>query len=111
LDLRGSVLPYVRLREHFNLKSDAARRESIVVVRCGVERAGIVVDELLGEHQTVIKPLSRLLNGVRGLSGSTILADGAIALIIDAPQLIDQCKSGGAPARTTMRAVAHVAAA
>jgi two-component system chemotaxis sensor kinase CheA len=105
LDLRGDVLPYVRLREHFNLKSKAARRESIVVVRCGAERAGFVVDELLGEHQTVIKPLSRVLNGVRGLSGSTILADGAIALIIDAPQLIDQCKYGGALARTSTRSM------
>jgi two-component system, chemotaxis family, sensor kinase CheA len=92
LDLRGDVLPYVRLREHFQLKGKATRRESIVVVRAGADRAGFVVDELLGEHQTVIKPLSRVLNGVRGLSGSTILADGAIALIVDAPELMRQCR-------------------
>lgn len=92
LDLRGEVLPLVRLREHFNIGGKAGRRESIVVVRCGNLRTGFVVDELLGEHQTVIKPLARMFQHVRGLGGSTILADGGIALIIDAPALIAQCQ-------------------
>ncbi|MET0532965.1 MAG: chemotaxis protein CheA [Steroidobacter sp.] len=93
IDLRGEVLPFVRLREHFGVSGKAGRRESIVVVRCGNLRAGFVVDDLLGEHQTVIKPLARVFQHVRGLGGSTILADGGIALIIDAPALIAQCQA------------------
>jgi two-component system chemotaxis sensor kinase CheA len=80
----------VRLREHFQIDSHKMRRESIVVVRVGERRAGFIVDELLGEHQTVIKPLSRLLSQVRGLAGSTILAEGGIALILDPPALMTQ---------------------
>ncbi|MFC4308709.1 chemotaxis protein CheA [Steroidobacter flavus] len=93
IDLRGQVLPFVRLRDHFGVSGKAGRRESVVVVRCGNLRAGFVVDELLGEYQTVIKPLARVFQHVRGLGGSTILADGGIALIIDAPALIAQCQS------------------
>lgn len=91
VDLRGTALPFVRLRDLFAVQGAASRRESIVVVRCGEQRAGFLVDELLGEHQTVIKPLSRMLNHVEGLSGSTILADGSIALIVDTPVLLQQC--------------------
>lgn len=96
IDLRGEVLPFVRLREHFGVSGKGGRRESIVVVRCGNLRAGFVVDDLLGEHQTVIKPLARMFQHVRGLGGSTILADGGIALIIDAPALVAECQVGQA---------------
>jgi two-component system, chemotaxis family, sensor kinase CheA len=95
IDLRGEVLPYVRLREHFGVSGKPGRRESIVVVRCGNLRAGFVVDDLLGEYQTVIKPLARVFQHVRGLGGSTILADGGIALILDAPALIAECQRPG----------------
>ena len=91
VDLRGTPLPFVRLRELFAVREAAARRESIVVVRTKGQRAGFVVDELLGEHQTVIKSLPPVMSGMRGLSGSTILADGAIALIVDAAALLEQC--------------------
>ncbi|MBL8270369.1 chemotaxis protein CheA [Steroidobacter sp.] len=104
IDLRGQVLPFVRLRDHFGIAGKSGRRESIVVVRCGNLRAGFVVDELLGEHQTVIKPLARVFQHVRGLGGSSILADGGIALIIDAPALIEQCQQASQP-----RAAADVA--
>ncbi len=59
IDLRGSVLPYVRLRELFALGGRTPARESIVVIRQGAQRFGLVVDTLLGEWQTVIKPLSK----------------------------------------------------
>jgi two-component system chemotaxis sensor kinase CheA len=62
----------------------------VVVVRCGGQKAGLVVDELQGEFQTVIKPLGKLFSGLRGISGSTILGSGAVALILDVPTLVQQ---------------------
>jgi two-component system chemotaxis sensor kinase CheA len=83
VDLRGHPLPYVRLRERFGLEGTPGRRQSIVVVRYGSRRAGLVVDNLLGEFQTVIKPLGKVFAGARFLSGSSILGTGEVALILD----------------------------
>ncbi|MEA9555182.1 chemotaxis protein CheA [Xanthomonas nasturtii] len=90
IDLRGSVLPYVRLRELFALGGRTPARESIVVIRQGAQRFGLVVDTLLGEWQTVIKPLSKVFAQVKGISGSSILGSGDVALILDVPSLIQQ---------------------
>ncbi|MDO7934463.1 chemotaxis protein CheA [Xanthomonas euvesicatoria pv. eucalypti] len=90
IDLRGSVLPYVRLRELFALGGKTPSRESIVVIRQGAQRFGLVVDTLLGEWQTVIKPLSKVFAQVKGISGSSILGSGDVALILDVPSLIQQ---------------------
>ncbi|AEQ95762.1 chemotaxis protein CheA [Xanthomonas oryzae] len=90
IDLRGSVLPYVRLRELFALGGKPPTRESIVVIRQGAQRFGLVVDTLLGEWQTVIKPLSKVFAQVKGISGSSILGSGDVALILDVPSLIQQ---------------------
>lgn len=90
LDLRGEVLPLVDLREHFNHEGAPARRQNVVVVRYAEHKAGLVVDELLGEFQTVIKPLGKLFGALRGISGSTILGSGAVALILDVPALLNQ---------------------
>ncbi|MCL1505030.1 chemotaxis protein CheA [Xanthomonas nasturtii] len=90
IDLRGSVLPYVRLRELFALGGKTPARESIVVIRQGAQRFGLVVDTLLGEWQTVIKPLSKVFAQVKGISGSSILGSGDVALILDVPSLIQQ---------------------
>lgn len=88
VNLRGEVLPFVRLRSLFASEGAAGRRENIVVVRYGGRSAGLVVDDLLGDFQTVIKPLGRLFGAVRGISGSTILGSGEVALILDVPALI-----------------------
>jgi two-component system chemotaxis sensor kinase CheA len=88
VDLRGSPLPFVRLRERFALAGAPARRQSIVVVRHGSSRAGLVVDTLLGEFQTVIKPLGKVFAGARFLSGSSILGSGEVALILDMAALL-----------------------
>ncbi|MES2151849.1 MAG: chemotaxis protein CheA [Pseudomonadota bacterium] len=82
-NLRGQVLPFIRLRERFAVSGTPPRRESIVVIRHAGQRAGLVVDTLLGEFQTVIKPLSPMFNGVDCISGSTILGSGDVALILD----------------------------
>ena len=90
LDLRGEVLPLVYLRDHFDHEGPAARRQNVVVVRYAEHKAGLVVDDLLGEFQTVIKPLGKLFGALRGISGSTILGSGAVALILDVPALLNQ---------------------
>jgi two-component system chemotaxis sensor kinase CheA len=88
VDLRGRPLPFVRLRERFRIAGTPARRRSIVVVRHGSSRAGLVVDSLLGEFQTVIKPLGKVFGGARFLSGSSILGSGEVALILDMAALL-----------------------
>lgn len=89
LDLRGEVLPLVHLRDHFSHEGPVARRQNVVVVRNAEHKAGLVVDDLLGEFQTVIKPLGKLFGALRGISGSTILGSGAVALILDVPVLLN----------------------
>jgi two-component system chemotaxis sensor kinase CheA len=74
----------------FEVQGDAGKRENIVVVNYAGQRAGFVVDALLGEFQTVIKPLGRLFERLAGISGSTILGNGEVALILDAPALVQR---------------------
>src|SRR5690606_16030006 len=67
LDLRGDVLPFIRLRDIFEHDGEPPRRENVVVVSYAGMRAGLVVDQLMGEFQTVIKPLGKLFDGARGI--------------------------------------------
>ncbi len=98
LQLRGEALPFVRLRSLFGAGETPAARESVVIVRHDLSRAGIVVDRLHGQSQAVIKPLGELFHGVRGLCGSTILGDGRVAFILDVPGLLDTVLSRGVSA-------------
>ena len=93
-NLRGAVLPFVRLRDVLGTREPPSRRQSIVVVKYAGERAGLVVDALVGEFQTVIKPLGKLFQNVKCVSGSSILGTGEVALILDVPLLIDQATAG-----------------
>lgn len=96
LNLRGQVLPFMSLRELFNDTSEQlTERESIVVVQYGHYRAGLVVDALLGEFQTVIKPLNKLFQNLKGISGSTILGNGEVAMIIDVPGMLQKIENTG----------------
>ncbi|MFJ5235665.1 chemotaxis protein CheA [Pseudomonas neuropathica] len=88
LNLRGEVLPFIRLRELFDVEGKPPRRENVVVVQFAGQRAGFVVDRLLGEFQTVIKPLGKLFGQLGGLGGFTILGNGEVALILDVSGLI-----------------------
>jgi two-component system chemotaxis sensor kinase CheA len=94
-NLRGTVLPFVRLRDVFGTSEPASRRQSIVVVKHAGQRAGLVVDALLGEFQTVIKPLGKLFRKVDCVSGSSILGNGEVALILDVPSLVQQATARG----------------
>jgi two-component system chemotaxis sensor kinase CheA len=95
LNLRGEVLPLLRVKEHFNLKGRSSRRENVVVVTAAGRKAGLVVDELKGEFQAVIKPLGTLFERIRGISGSTILGSGEVALVLDVPALQDEAARAG----------------
>lgn len=88
LDLRGDVLPIIRLRNLFEDTSSRPRRENVVVVSYAGGRAGLVVDQLHGEFQTVIKPLGKVFGQMPALSGFTILGSGAVALILDIPGML-----------------------
>jgi len=88
INLRDEVLPYLRLRNYFDEPASTTGLESIVVVKYGTNTAGFVVDELLGELQTVIKPMGKILQNVKGISGATILGSGNVAIILDVPNLI-----------------------
>ncbi len=88
INLRGEVLPYLRLRDFFDIRDNTGGdRESLVVVRFGHAKAGLVVDELFGELQTVIKPLGQLFEHLEGVAGATVLGTGGIALILDVQEL------------------------
>jgi len=94
VNLRGQVLPYLRLGDFFhkNKKHTHTQRESLVVVRFGEAKAGFVVDELHGENQTVIKPLGKLFENLNGIGGATVLGSGDVALILDVQGLIQHAK-------------------
>ena len=87
VELRGQVLPVVSLRTLYAIEGTPAVRGSIVVLKSGHTRFGVLVDALLGQHQTVIKPLGQLFRSLRGMSGSSILANGEVALIFDVQAL------------------------
>lgn len=88
LNLRGDIVPYVRLRDWFDISGDPPEIEQIVVTGVEGSRVGIVVDHVIGEHQTVIKSLGRVYRDIDGISGATIKGDGSMALILDVPNLV-----------------------
>ena len=107
VDLRGRLLPVVDFRSLYGLHTPAPERVSVVVVGVGSRRYGVVVDSLLGQHQTVIKPLGRMLCSLRGISGSSILGSGEVALIVDADALgrIAEKAPSGLPAALSSRVI------
>ncbi len=87
-NVRGHMVPYVPLRERFMLSGNAPDIQQVVITKIDGERIGLLVDTVVGEHQTVIKSLGKAYRNVHGISGATILGDGDIALILDIPQLV-----------------------
>jgi two-component system chemotaxis sensor kinase CheA len=96
--IRGELVPYIRLRERFGIRGTPPAIEQIITTRFDGSRVGLVVDQVIGEHQTVIKPLGRVYRGVEEISGATILGDGSVALIIDIAKLVH---AAGKEASTT----------
>ena len=84
INLRGEVLPFVRLQHYFDVEGARGRRENIVVVSHGGKKSGLVVDELLGEFRPSSSRSASCSSACR-ISGSTILGGGEVALILDIP--------------------------
>jgi two-component system, chemotaxis family, sensor kinase CheA len=82
-NVRGEIIPYIRLSECLGMHRERPEREQVMVAETEHGRFGFVVDQVLGDHQTVIKNLGRLYRGVQVVSGATILGDGTVALILD----------------------------
>ncbi|MBI1912715.1 MAG: chemotaxis protein CheA [Deltaproteobacteria bacterium] len=93
INLRGEVLPYIRLRDYFGEHGNLPRFENIIIVQYAGQKIGFVVDELFGEVQTVIKSLGKVYRDVKGISGATIMGNGKVALILDIPRLMQSAEN------------------
>jgi two-component system, chemotaxis family, sensor kinase CheA len=89
MKVRGEIVPYVPLRELFSINGARPAIEQIVITELESHRIGFVVDEIIGQHQTVIKNLGKAYRDAKCFSGATILADGTVALILDVQGLSD----------------------
>jgi two-component system chemotaxis sensor kinase CheA len=86
---RGQTLPIIRLKDVLGLDRDEENEELVVVVvKKGDKQAGLIVDNLIGQQEIVIKGLGKYLSGVKYLSGATILGNGNISLIVDVNSLM-----------------------
>jgi len=89
VEIRGELVPYLRLREWFGVSGKMPPIEQVVITRMGDRRFGFSVDEVIGQYQTVIKRLGKVYEGTTGLGGATILGDGSVAMILDTAGLIE----------------------
>lgn len=89
---RGEFLPYINLREWFEITDPMPASQQVVIVNDQDSSLGLVVDKVIGNNQTVIKPLGDLYKNVEGLSGATVLGDGSVALILDVFKLSNVIK-------------------
>jgi two-component system, chemotaxis family, sensor kinase CheA len=88
INLRGEAVPFIRLRRWFERSGEIPDIEQIVIVNVQEHRIGLVVDKVIGQHQTVIKSLGRVYRELEGISGATVNGDGSMALIIDVPAMV-----------------------
>lgn len=106
LDIRGDLVPFIRLREVFNTPGEADDHQKVVIVSSGEGRVGLVVDQIIGNNQTVIKQLSKLHSAIKSFSGATILGDGTVALILDTAHLVGVGQAEERQLRQTQRSAA-----
>lgn len=93
LNVRGNLVPFLRLREIMNASGTPDRHQKTIIISTGETHVGLVADQIIGNHQTVIKSLSKLHSDVTIFSGATILGDGTAALILDVAQLVTLAQS------------------
>lgn len=86
-DFRGQLVPLVYLKEMFGIEAETKSQFPVVVVRKGNKLVGVVVNDLIGQQEIVMKPLGSYLEGIPAISGATILGDGRVALIVDSNDL------------------------
>jgi two-component system, chemotaxis family, sensor kinase CheA len=114
-NIRGEIVPYIRLSEYLQMRAERPEREQVMIAETEHGRYGFVVDQVLGDHQTVIKSLGRLYRSVQIISGATILGDGSVALILDLHRLTQEAiktmavvAKGGLPRALSSAATAVV---
>lgn len=90
---RGKALSYLNLRQGFGIPGDPPATEKVVITEVNGAHIGLSVDQVIGQHQTVIKSLSDVYKGAKGFSGATILGDGTVALILDVNILVNSLAS------------------
>ena len=83
INIRNEIIPYIDLRTFFEIDDPLPTMEQIIIVNDQDSRMGLVIDKVIGNYQTVIKPLGRLYKNTYGFSGATILGNGSVALILD----------------------------
>lgn len=88
INIRGDIVPYIHLRDRFVIAGTPPAIEQIIINRVNGDRIGLVVDQVVGEHQTVIKNMGKYYRQIKEVSGATILGDGTVALILDIPCLL-----------------------
>ncbi|MBR1364772.1 chemotaxis protein CheA [Bradyrhizobium ottawaense] len=93
LNVRGNLVPFLRLREIMTASGTPDRHQKTIIISTGETHVGLVADQIIGNHQTVIKSLSKLHSDVTMFSGATILGDGTAALILDVAQLVALAQS------------------
>jgi two-component system chemotaxis sensor kinase CheA len=93
LNVRGNLVPFLRLREIMTVSGAPDEHQKTIIISTGETRVGLVADQIIGNHQTVIKSLSKLHSDVTIFSGATILGDGTAALILDVAQLVALAQS------------------
>lgn len=93
LNVRGNLVPFLRLRDIMTASGTPDRHQKTIIISTGETHVGLVADQIIGNHQTVIKSLSKLHSDVTIFSGATILGDGTAALILDVAQLVTMAQS------------------
>jgi len=88
INIRDQIVPYIQLRQRFGLDGPRPDIEQVVINEVDGRRVGLVVDRVIGQHQVVIKMMSKIYKDVDEISGATILGDGSVALILDVPKLV-----------------------
>jgi two-component system, chemotaxis family, sensor kinase CheA len=90
VNVRGGIVPYISLRERFEITTERPKIEQIVIATINNHVVGFVVDQVFGQHQTVLKSLGKYYENVEGVSGATILGDGTVALILDINKIMER---------------------
>ncbi|MBM9614922.1 chemotaxis protein CheA [Desulfobulbus rhabdoformis] len=95
INVREQIVPYIPLREEFDVPSEPPPLQQVVITSVNGTQVGLVVDQVIGQHQSVIKSLGRVYRDVQGISGATILGDGSVALILDINHLAYRAEQAG----------------
>jgi two-component system chemotaxis sensor kinase CheA len=92
IPIRGELVPYISLRARFGIGGKRPEIEQIVTSDVNGSKVGVLVDQVIGQHQTVIKSLGRAYRTMKEISGATILGDGGLALILDVNELTESAR-------------------